>query len=125
MPEGTEVPEASGISKVSVPAKDADGAISVSPPHVLHMNVIHTVGEVADEFDVVDALIAKVTRVVVEAEALVIIHRLECALGRSRIEGNLGWVDFEGEVDVDFFEYPKDGRPPISEVFVSIILILL
>ena len=64
-------------------------------------------------------------RVIVEAEALVIVHRLERALGRSRIEGDLGRVDFEGEVDIDFFEYLKNGRPPISKVFVSIIQILL
>ena len=89
------------------------------------MNVINTIGEITDKFDVVDALIAKVTRVVVEAEALVIIYCLECALGRGRIEGDLGRVDFEGEVDIDFFEYLKDGRPPIGKVFVSIIQILL
>ena len=34
-------------------------------------------------------------------------------------------MDFESKVDIDFFEYLKDGRPPISEVFVSIIQILL
>ncbi len=125
MPEGAEVPEASGICEVSVPAKDANIAISVSPPDVLHMNVIHAIGEVTDEFYVVDALIAEVARVVVEAEAFVIIHRFECSLGRGCIEGNLGRVNFEGEVDIDFFEYVKDGCPPISEVFVSIIQILL
>ena len=57
-PNGAEVPEAAWVSEVGMAAEDAYGAITVSPPCVFHMHVVNALGKGADEFDVVDTLVA-------------------------------------------------------------------
>src|SRR5437879_6322022 len=73
-------------------AEDAPRAVAVSAPGVLHVNVEDALGEGADELDVIDALVAEVGVVVVEAEALVAFDGLDGALGGGGVEGDLGRV---------------------------------
>jgi len=58
--QGSEVPESTGIRKVSMAAKNAYIAVATTPPVILHVDVVNSVREVSDEFDVVYALITKV-----------------------------------------------------------------
>ena len=55
---GAEVPEAARVSEVGMAAEDTYGAITVSPPCVFHVHVVNALGKGADEFDVVDSLVA-------------------------------------------------------------------
>src|SRR5947199_3519645 len=59
---------------------------------------------------VVHALIPEVRRIVVEAETLVPFHRLDRALGAGGVEGDLGRVHFQTEVDVQLVELVEDRR---------------
>ena len=99
----------------------ADGAITVTPPNVLHVGVVDLLTEGANELHVVDALVAKVARVIVEAEALVVTDRLEGALGRSDVEGDFGRVDFERKVDVLLLKGRQDRLPALSEVIITLL----
>src|SRR5690606_35157833 len=53
--DGAEVPVAASVGEAGVPAEDADGAVAVAPPYVLHVDVVDAIAEGADELDVVDA----------------------------------------------------------------------
>ena len=59
-PNGAEVPEAARVSEVGMASEDTYGAITVSPPCVFHMHVVNALSKGADEFDVVDTLVAEV-----------------------------------------------------------------
>src|SRR5690606_38911072 len=75
--ERAEVPVAARIREGGVPAEDADGAITPSPPGILEVHVIDALAERVDELDVVDALVAEVRRVEVEPEAPVATDRFD------------------------------------------------
>ena len=92
-------------------AEHADVAVAVAPPRVLDVRVEDAVREVADELHVVDTLVAEVAGVVVEAEALVVADGLKGALRGGDVEGDLGRVHLEGEVDVVLLEGLEDGLP--------------
>src|SRR5215212_4221662 len=108
-----------------MPAEDADGAVAVAPPDVLHVAVINAIAEGADEFDVVDALVAEVRGVVVEAEALVAPYRIDRALGRGDVEGYLSWMHFQGEVDVRLVEFREDRLPAIGKILKTLLPVFL
>ena len=102
-------------------AEHADGAVAVTPPDVLHVGVVDLLAEGADELHVVDALVAEVAGVVVEAETLVVADGVERALGGGDVEGDLGRVHFEAEVDVVLLEDLEDGLPALGEVVVALL----
>ena len=87
------------------------------------MDVVDAVGEVADEFHVIDSLVTEVARVVVEAETFVISDGFEGAFGGGDVESDLGRVDFEGEIDVDFFENIQDGSQAFCKIIVALVQI--
>src|SRR5436309_237229 len=64
MAERAEVPVPARVAKAGMAAEDTDGAVTVSPPHVFHVDVVNPVAKRADEFHVVHALIAEMRRVV-------------------------------------------------------------
>ena len=99
----------------------ADGAVAVTPPDVLHVGVVDLLTEGADELHVVDALVAEVARVVIEAEALVVADGVERALGGSDVEGDFGRVYFEAEVDVILLEDLEDRLPALGEIVVALL----
>ena len=114
--ERAKIPETPRIRKGGVSAEHADGAIAVTPPSVLHMRVEDAVGKGADELDVIHALVAKVRGVVVETESLMATYRFDRTLGRSNVESDFGWVNFQREVDVQLVVGVKDRAKPVSEV---------
>ena len=83
------------------------------------MDVEDAVVELADEADVVDALIAEVGGVVVEAEGGVEVEGFEGALGAADVEGDFGGMDFEGVADAALLEFIEDGDEALGEVLVS------
>ena len=87
--------------------------------------MIDTLAEIADEFDVVHALIAEVRRIVIESEALVISNRSQRALGGSDVECDFRGVDFEREIHIDFFKRIEDRQPALGEVLEAFFVILL
>ena len=117
--EGAEIPVAARVTEADVAAEDADGAVTVAPPDVLHVGVEDAGAEGADELHVVDALVAEVGRVVVEPKTFVAADGLDRALGAGDVEGDLGGVNFEGEVDVGFLEGLEDGAETFGEVGVT------
>src|SRR5690606_28625864 len=65
-PDAAEIPVAPLIAEGRVTAEHAGGAVTASPPDVLHVHVHDAVGEAPKEADVVDTLVGEVRRVVVE-----------------------------------------------------------
>ena len=106
-------------------AEHADGAVAVAPPDVLHVGVVDLLTEGADELHVIDALVAEVAGVVVEAKALVVADGVERALGGGDVEGDFGRVHFEAEVDVVLLERLEDGLPALGEVVVTLLQVSL
>src|SRR5205085_12481371 len=98
MAEAAKVPEPSWVGEADVPAEHADGAVAVAPPDVLHVDVEDPLAERADELDVIDALVAQVRWVVVEAETLVALDGVDGALGAGGVERDLGRVDLQPEI---------------------------
>ena len=88
-----EVPIAPAVTELSVPAKDAGVGRRRRPTYVLHVNVEDAIAESVDELDVVHALVAEVTGVVVEAKGRVAVECLNGALGRGNIKGDFRGVD--------------------------------
>ena len=64
------------------------------------MDMVDAIREMADEFHVIDPLVAEVRWVIVETETLVTADSLNGAFGRCDVEGNLGWMNLKGEIDV-------------------------
>src|SRR5262245_19661599 len=114
-----EVPESPLDAEVGVAAEDADGRALLAPPHVLDVHVEDALAELADEADVVDALVAHVRRVEVQAEVRRVVDRRERATGAVEVEGDLGRVDLEREADADLLELLQDRRPLRREVAVA------
>jgi hypothetical protein len=113
--ERAEVPVAARVAEARVAAEDARRAVAVAPPDVLHVHVVDALSERADELHVVDALVAQVRGVVVEAEAPVALDGLDGALGARDVEGDLGRVDLEAEVDVAGLEGLEDRAPALAK----------
>src|SRR5262249_20118537 len=111
-----EVPRAPRVAEAGVATEGADRAVALAPPDVLHVGVEDAAAEAADERDVVDALVAEVARVEVEAEAAVLLHGLERAFGGIRVEGDLGGMHLEREVHVVLVEHGEDGLEAAREV---------
>ena len=122
MTQRTEVPETAGIAKIRASAEDTYRAIAMTPPCVLHVDVIDAATELADEFHVVDALIAEGGRVVVETETLVVLHRLERALRGGDVERDFGGVHLKGEVHVLLVEGIEDGRETLREILKALVV---
>ena len=116
MADRAEIPGAAGVAEAHVSAKGPDGAVAMAPPHVLHVDVVDPVAERADELHVVDALVAEMGRIVIEAEALVALDGGDGALGRGDVEGDLGRVNFEAEVHVGLVEGVEDRAEALAEV---------
>jgi hypothetical protein len=99
-----------------VAAEHAGAAVAAAPPGVLHVDVENPVGEAPQEGDVVDALVAEVRRVVVEAEGGVAVDGLDGALGGGDVEGDLGRVHLEREAHAELGVGVEDRRPAAGEV---------
>lgn len=113
--KGAEVPVALVVAEVEVSAENAAFFEDGRPMHVFHVDVVDAVGEVVDETDVIDALVAEVRGVVVEAECFAVAERFEGTLGAYDVEGDLGGVDFERELDAVLIEGVENGIPVGSE----------
>lgn len=100
-------------------AEDADFAERFAGVNVLHVDVVDAVGEFADEFDVVHALVEQVAGVEVEAEGFVAFEGVDGAFGAGDVEGDFGGVDFEGEADAVAAEFVEDGRPGFGKLVVA------
>ena len=101
-------------------AEHADGPVAVPPPGVLHVDVEDALAEYAQELDVVDALVAEVRRVVVEAERRMTADLLEGALGGRYVERDLGGVHLERELDAVLSEHVENWLPRLRERAVAI-----
>ena len=86
----------------------------MTPPDVLHVDVVDAVGEIPDEFHVVHALVTKVGGVVVETETFVTADRFNGALGGGDVKGDFGWVDFEAEINIKGIKGVEDRKPKRS-----------
>src|ERR1043165_7059698 len=62
--DGTEIPLTTGIAERGVSAEDSHRAITMTPPHVFHVSMENAIAERADEFHVIDALVAQVRWIV-------------------------------------------------------------
>jgi hypothetical protein len=80
VPDGPEIPIAPMIAEIGVTTKDANIAVAVPPPGVLHVGMVNAVFEVPQEFYVIHALVSEVRRIVVKAEAIVMFDSLKSAM---------------------------------------------
>jgi hypothetical protein len=65
---------------------------------------------------IVDALIAEVRGIVVEAEARMVAHSRQGAFGGGRVEGDLGGMHLEREPHAALGEHVEDRVPPLGEL---------
>src|SRR3982751_5249328 len=97
-------------------AKHTDRAVAMTPPHVLHVSVENPVAEHADEFHVVDALIAKMRRVVVKSETLVALDRGDRELRAGNIKCDFRRVHLEGKVYIVLLKRIQDRAETFAEI---------
>jgi len=125
MANGAEVPIAAWVREVGMTSKNAYGPVAMTPPYVFHVNVEDAIGEVAEEFYVVDSLVTQVGGVIIEAEALVVFNRCQCSVGGSDVEGDFRGMDFQGEIDIHLVEGIEDGDPAFGKVLVALLVMSL
>src|SRR5690606_11730349 len=111
-----EIPPAAAVAEIEMPAEDAAVARRVRPPRVLHVHMADARREALDERYVVNALIAEVARVEVEAECRVPVHGIERALRGHQVERDLGRVDLQREGHLDFGKGVEDRCPATAEI---------
>ena len=116
--ERAEVPAAPDVAEGQERAEEAGPAVE-GHGHVLHVDVVDAVGEIADEQVRLDALPDEVARVEVEAQGQPAVEGVEQAPGRVEVEGDLGRVDLEGELDALLVELVEDGRPEGQDLLES------
>ena len=114
--QAAEIPVSAGIAEAGVAAEHAHRAVALAPPHVLHVHVVDAGGEPPQEGHIVHSLIGEVAGVEVEAEPAVPAYCRDGPLGAGKIEGDLGGMHFQREVDADFVEPVQDRRPARREV---------
>jgi hypothetical protein len=83
------------------------------------VDVENAVAELVEELHVIDALVAEVAGVVVEAEGGMVVDGLEGALGAGDVEGDLGGVHFERVADAELLIFVEDGGEALGEVGVT------
>ncbi len=64
-----------------------------------------------DKLHIINALIAKMAGVEVEAKALMLLHSSQRSLGRSQIKGNFCRVNFQSKVNLLRVKNIEDRRP--------------
>ncbi len=116
-----EVPEPARVAEVHVAAKDAHRAVAVAPPHVLHVAVGNPVAKATDKLHVVNALIAEVARVVVEAKRRMAADHFDGALGAGDVERDLGRVDLQRELDAELLVFVEDRLPSRGEILEALV----
>ena len=79
------------------------------------------VGELANEFDRVDALPQQVARIEVETELLPVADRFERSLGRVDIERDLGRMHFQREPHAAVAEHIENRIPPLGKLLVTFV----
>jgi hypothetical protein len=107
--------------KFVCPPKTPGLGAALAPPDVLDVDVPDARAELAQEREVVDALVAEVARVEVESELRVIAERRERAAGRDDVERDLGRVDLEREDDVLALALGQDRAPCGGELRVAVL----
>ena len=80
------------------------------------MRVENTGAEVADEFHIVHALIAEVTRIVVKSETWVMVNRFQRSRRTGNIKGDFRRMHFQREIHTLCFKHIENRRPTIGEV---------
>src|SRR5208282_1900425 len=113
------------IAKTGVAAEDTDISGAMTPPDILHMRVVDSVFEFAQEFYVIDALVTKMGGVIVETEPAMILNRFQCTMRRGYIERDFGRVYLEREIDVETVERFEDRNEPFAEIIESLLNELL
>src|SRR6202000_484572 len=86
--ERTEFPEAPRVAEFGVTAEHTRLGRRAGPINILHMDVIDAVGELADERDVIHALIAEVRGIVIETKLRPAADRFQRALRAHDVEGD-------------------------------------
>ena len=89
------------------------------------MHVEDAVREIANELHVVDTLVAKVARIVVEPEAAMAVHGLDGPRCGSDVKGDFGRMHLQSKVDIDRIELIEDRLPARREIIKSLLVVLL
>ena len=76
----SKIPVTSVVAEVGVTPKDTRIPIAVTPPRVLHMRMVDTIGELTNELHVIDSLITQMRGIVVKAKALMSLDGIQRAL---------------------------------------------
>jgi len=78
--------------------------------------MVDAAGESAQETHIVDPLVAQVAGIEVEPEPPMPIQRCQGALAAGDVEGDLGGMDFQREIDPGLVEPLENGGPAGGEV---------
>src|SRR3712207_4974755 len=123
-PDRSEVPAPAVVAESEVRGKDA--ALSVeSPECILDVGVVDTLWEAVDELHGIDELPVEVAGIEVEPESLAVADCFQRPLRGVDVVGDLGGVDLEGEPDALRVEDIEYGVPPLGEVSVPFVHLLL
>src|SRR3990172_1982079 len=101
-----------------MPPEHADAAVPVTPPHVLYVRMKNPPAESPDELHVINALVAKMARIVVEPEALMPLHGINRTLSRGDVECNLRRMNFQPELHALLLESIKYRRKTLGKILV-------
>ena len=98
-----EIPTASWIAKVDMARQDTALAIERGDG-ILDVHVIDAIRECANELNWVNALPNQVTWIEIETELFTMSNCFEGSLSGVDVEGDLGWMNLQGEFDATFTE---------------------
>ena len=80
------------------------------------MDMVNSVAELANEFYVVDTLVAEVRRIVIESKTLMAIDSRNGPLSGSNVESNFCRMYFKSEVNIGFVKRFKNRQPSFCKI---------
>ena len=118
-PDRLEVPVTAWLVEIDVTAENTSCTITDSPGNILHVDMEDAFLELIDELHIIDALIAEVARVVVEAKRRVEFHCLQSTLCTGDIKRDFGGMHLEREAHTFHFKRVEDWLEAFGEVGVT------
>src|SRR4051812_10667115 len=82
---------------------------------ILHVNVIDTIWEIADEFGGINSLPNQVAGIEIESKLFAATKRSDRSFCRVDVERNLGRMNFEGKFDPTLLKHIQNWIPAVCK----------
>ena len=108
------------VGKGRVTTENADRAIAVTPPRILHVGMVNAVEKKLDEFHIVHPLVPQVRRVIIKPKRLCPLPRRSPRSALAMSKGDFSGMNLKGEVDAMLVEGVQDRSESLGEIIETL-----